>query len=164
VRARLVVTGVVTIALSLVGVVHAQTAVGGAGRGGTLGPIDALGQEVRRAPASSAPSPRLPDGTVDLNGLWIGGGPVVSIAQGLKPGETLPLLPIAAQLKDLRGRPKNEVDDPHLWCMPMGVPRTTPYPFRFVQNYTHRAPPQPCTLKTMCTMRCTSPNRFASRS
>lgn len=110
------------------------------GRGGSLGPIDALGQQVRRPPAPTGPAPRLPDGTVDLSGLWIGGGPVNSIAQGLKPGEELPLLPIARQLRDLRSQPKNETDDPHLWCMPMGVPRTTPYPFRFVQNYTHKAP------------------------
>jgi hypothetical protein len=131
----LLIAGIVVVALRAG--VQAQ---GGAGRGGTLGPIDALGQEVRRPPASSAPAPRLPDGSIDLNGLWIGGGPVVSIAQGLKPGETLPLLPLARQLKDLRGTAKNEIDDPHLWCMPMGVPRTTPYPFRFVQNYTHKAP------------------------
>ena len=37
-------------------------------------------------------------------------------------------------------RATRETDDPHLWCMPMGVPRSTPYPFRFVQNYTHKAP------------------------
>jgi hypothetical protein len=82
----------------------------------------------------------LPDGTVDLNGLWSGGGPVNSIAQGLPKGQTLPLLPLAKQLMDLRSQPKNETDDPHLWCMPMGVPRSVPYPFRFVQNYTHKAP------------------------
>jgi hypothetical protein len=111
---------------------------GGAGRGGTLGPVDALGQEVRRPPAPTGPSPRLPDGTVDLNGLWIGGGPVISIAQGLQPGETLPLLPSAKAI--MADRATRETDDPHLWCMPMGVPRTTPYPFRFVQNYTHRTP------------------------
>ena len=37
-------------------------------------------------------------------------------------------------------RATREMDDPFFWCMPMGVPRTTPYPFRFVQNYTHKAP------------------------
>jgi hypothetical protein len=115
-------------------------AQGGGGRGGALGPIDALGQDVRRPPASTAPAPRLPDGTIDLNGLWIGGGPVVSIGAGLKQGESLPLLPLARQLRDLRSTAKNETDDPHLWCMPMGVPRTTPYPWRFVQNYSHKAP------------------------
>ena len=36
-------------------------------------------------------------------------------------------------------RATREMDDPLFWCMPMGVPRITPYPFRFVQNYTHKA-------------------------
>jgi hypothetical protein len=111
---------------------------GGRGRGNTppLGPVNALGQEVRRPPSPTGPAPRLPDGTVDLNGLWSGGGPVGSIAQGLPKGETLPLLPAAKTLMASR----IESDDPHLWCLPMGVPRSTPYPFRFVQNYTHKAP------------------------
>ena len=149
-RALLIVAGIVTAALPFLG--HEATSAQGAqapaagaasqggGRGGTLGPVNALGQEVKRPPVPTGPPPRLPDGTVDLNGLWNGGGPVNSIAQGLKPGETLPLLPIAKQLMDLRAQPKNETDDPHLWCMPMGVPRSVPYPFRFVQNYTHKAP------------------------
>jgi hypothetical protein len=109
---------------------------GGGNTKGVLGPVNALGQEVKRAPVPTGPSPRLPDGTVDLNGLWIGGGPVGSIAQGLPKGETLPLLPAAKTLMASR----NEANDPHLWCLPMGVPRSTPYPFRFVQNYTHKAP------------------------
>ena len=153
-RALLIVAGFMTVALPLLGQapasivgVQAQAAAaapqggqGGGGRGGVLGPVNALGQEVKRAPTPTGPAPRLPDGTVDLNGLWNGGGPVNSIAQGLPPGETLPLLPIAKQLMDLRAKPQNETDDPHLWCMPMGVPRSVPYPFRFVQNYTHKAP------------------------
>ena len=149
-RNLLLVTGVVVLALPLFSQApaHAQgggqgaasAPQGGGGNRGVLGPVNALGQEVKRPPVPTGPPPRLPDGTVDLNGLWNGGGPVNSIAQGLKPGETLPLLPLAKQLMDLRSQPKNETDDPHLWCMPMGVPRSVPYPFRFVQNYTHKAP------------------------
>jgi hypothetical protein len=30
--------------------------------------------------------------------------------------------------------------EPHNQCLPMGVPRVTPFPYRFVQNYTHKAP------------------------
>ena len=116
-----------------------QGGQGGETGRGVLGPVGALGQEVvKRAPGSTEPAPRLPDGTIDLNGLWVGGGPVNSIAQGLKKGETLPLLPAAKALMDQRAT--RETDDPHLWCMPMGVPRSTPYPFRFVQNYTHKKP------------------------
>ena len=150
-RNLLFVTGVVVLALPLFSQVPAHAQGGSRGQGrqllrkvvgaaGRLGPVNALGQEVKRPPVPTGPTPRLPDGTVDLNGLWNGGGPVNSIAQGLPKGETLPLLPLAKQLMDLRAQPKNETDDPHLWCMPMGVPRSVPYPFRFVQNYTHKAP------------------------
>ena len=35
-------------------------------------------------------------------------------------------------------RSTRETDDPHLWCQ--WACRSTPYPFRFVQNYTHKKP------------------------
>jgi hypothetical protein len=52
---------------------------GGAAAGGQrgtepLGGVAALGQEVRRKPAPTGPVPHLPDATVDLSGLWVGGG------------------------------------------------------------------------------------------
>jgi len=133
VRKFLVLTAILGMAVPLLA---QQAPAGGRGNQPPLGPVNALGQEVKRPPAATGPTPRLPDGTVDLNGLWSGGGPVGSIGQGLKQGETLPLLPAAKALMDTR----IESDDPHLWCLPMGVPRSTPYPFRFVQNYTHKAP------------------------
>jgi len=105
---------------------------------GALGQVGALGQEVvRRAPPPTGPAPRLPDGTIDLNGLWVGGGPGGNLVTqgGLKDAD-LPILPAAKKLMDSR----KEEEDPHYFCMPMGVPRSTPYPFRFVQNYTHRKP------------------------
>ena len=135
VRQLLVAAGIMLVILPLI--VRAQLRAGG-GPGGVLGPLNSLGQEVRLPPPPSGPTPRLPDGTIDLNGVWNGGGPGGALAQGLKPGETLPLLPSAKALMDLRAT--REMDDPFFWCMPMGVPRTTPYPFRFVQNYTHKAP------------------------
>jgi len=104
---------------------------------GALGQVGALGQEVRRAPLATGPAPRLPDGTIDLNGLWVGGGPLFNMVTqgGLKEAD-LPILPAAKKLMDSR----KEEEDPHYFCMPMGVPRSTPYPFRFVQNYSHKAP------------------------
>ena len=101
---------------------------------GSLGTIGALGQEVKRPPVRNEPAPRLPDGTVSFDGVWVGGGPVNDIAQGLPKGEKLPLLPAAVKLMEYRAQ--HETDDPHLWCMPMGVPRSTPYPFKFVQDIT----------------------------
>jgi len=97
----------------------------------------ALGQAVRIPPAPTGPVPRLPDGTVDLSGLWIGGGPIQDMERdgGLQPGE-IPLLPWANAL--MESRKENEWEDPHYWCYPMGVPRTTPYPWRFVQTPSYK--------------------------
>lgn len=90
-----------------------------------------------RPAAPDPPVPRLPDGTVDLDGLWVGGGPVQDFEEqaNLKPGE-IPLLPAARTLMESR-RPE---DDPHAYCMPQGSVRMTPYPYRFIQNTTHKAP------------------------
>jgi hypothetical protein len=100
-----------------------QAAEGGRGRGN------------RPRVALDGPVPRYPDGTVDLGGAWTGGGPVQDMeAQGkFKPGE-IPLLPWAKTLMESR----TPEDDPHAYCMPMGVPRQAGnYPWRFVQYPTH---------------------------
>lgn len=130
VKTLLAVAGIVAV----VGPLPAQAQ----GGGGDFGNVGALGQRVERPPAPTGPTPTLPDGTVDLDGLWAGGGSGGDLASGLPEGETLPLLPLAEQLMVARARIPG--DDPHLWCMPMGVPRSTPYPFRFLPNYTHEAP------------------------
>jgi len=105
---------------------------------GVLGPIDALGQQVTRPPAPTGPAPRLPDGTIDLgSGIWVSSpsfGPDIGV--GLKSGDVLPLLPSARALMASR----KPADDPVNWCLPLGVLRYSPYPFRFIQNYTHRKP------------------------
>ena len=62
------------------------------GGGGVLGPVDALGQQVRRPPPPTTPPPRLPDGTVDLgDGIWVYNTFGADIGLGLKKGETMPL-------------------------------------------------------------------------
>ena len=99
-----------------------------------LGRVEALGQEVKAPPVRNEPPPRLPDGTVSFDGLWVGGGPINDIAQGLPKGEKLPLTPKGVELMAYRAQ--HESDDPHVWCMPMGIPRSTPYPFRWVQDIT----------------------------
>jgi len=96
------------------------------GPGGGLG-----GGSRSRRVLPKGPVPRLPDGTVDLSGAWVGGGPVQDMeVQGrFKPGE-IPLLPAARKLMESR-KPE---DDPHAHCMPMGVPRQAGgYPWRFIQ-------------------------------
>jgi len=79
------------------------------------------------------PTPRLADGHPDLSGVWNGGGPVGDLAQGLAPGETIPLLPAAKALMDKR----QSKDDPEANCLPTGIPRIAPYPWRIVQDPTH---------------------------
>ena len=99
-------------------------------------PIGALGQTVRRPPPPTGPTPRLPDGTPDFSGVWVGGGAVGDMERdgGLKPGEIDALLrPEAKKLRDSR----NEVDEPYLQCLPAGIVRGTPYPWRMVRTPTH---------------------------
>lgn len=79
------------------------------------------------------PAPRLADGHPDLSGVWQGGGPVGDLGQGLAPGETIPLLPAAKAIMDKR----QSNDDPEANCLPTGIPRIAPYPWRIVQTPTH---------------------------
>jgi hypothetical protein len=83
--------------------------------------------------APSGPAPMLPDGTPDLSGVWQGGGPVGDLAEGLPKGETIPLLPEAKKIMEAR----QSKDDPEANCLPTGVPRIAPYPWRIVQTPTH---------------------------
>jgi len=93
--------------------------------------------DVRRArrpdPTLHGPVPRLPDGHPDLSGVWQGGGPVGDIAQGLAKGETIPILPAAKAIMDKR----QSNQDPEANCLPTGIPRIAPYPWRIVQTPTH---------------------------
>jgi len=84
-------------------------------------------------PVATKPAPRLPNGQPDFAGLWQGGGPINDIADGLPKGETLPLLPAARKILDSR----LSKDDPQANCLPSGVPRIAPYPWRIVQTPTH---------------------------
>jgi hypothetical protein len=83
------------------------------------------------------PVPRLHDGKPDLSGPWVGGGSNQDIERdgGLKPDE-LPLLPWAKALRDSR----NERDEPYVFCTPMSIPRSNPYPWRFVHSFTAKGP------------------------
>jgi hypothetical protein len=85
------------------------------------------------AEVTSRPVPRLPDGKIDLTGPWVGGGSIADVERdgGLQPGE-LPLLPWARELRDKR----RSQDDPYTICLPMSVPRTNIYPWKFAMSYT----------------------------
>jgi hypothetical protein len=83
--------------------------------------------------ALDGPAPRLANGQIDLSGIWLGGGPIANITEGLPPGEVVPLLPSAKAILDAR----QSKDDPQASCLPSGVPRVAPYPWRIVQTPTH---------------------------
>ena len=97
-------------------------ATSGAGSGGLNNP--AITPEV-----PDLEVPRLPNGRPDFSGVWTGGGPIGDIREGLMPGEELVLLPGAQAIFDSR----MSADDPEANCLPTGVPRIAPYPWRIVQ-------------------------------
>ena len=84
--------------------------------------------------AAPAPTPRTADGKVDFSGIW---GPdrrfIYDINDALKPGETLPIQEWALKVTLER----LSKDDPEALCLPTGVPRQAPYPWRIVQTPTH---------------------------
>src|SRR5262249_10043529 len=96
-------------------------------------PAQAQGGQQRVIPAPKGPAPRLSDGKPDLSGVWRGGGPVQDLAVGLAKGETIPLLPEAEKLMKSR----QSKDDPEANCLPTGIPRIAPYPWRILQTPTH---------------------------
>jgi len=89
----------------------------------------------RNQPAPpTGPVVKLQDGTVDLSGVWLGGGASdADISRALKPGDKLIMLPWAEQLVKTR----QSKEDPEANCLPAGVPRGSPYPWRIVQTPTH---------------------------
>jgi hypothetical protein len=115
------------LALAAFGHLQAQGGVGQIQVGGS--PV------VPDSEVTSKPVPRLPDGTVDITGPWVGGGSNGNIERdgGLKPGE-LPLLPWAKELMSKR----LEKDEPYTACLPMSVPRVNPYPWKFALSYTSK--------------------------
>jgi hypothetical protein len=85
---------------------------------------------------SSRPAPRTPDGKPNLSGLW---GPdghfIIDISAALKPGEKLPLQPWALKLTEERlSKPGAKQQDPKANCLPDGVPREDPFPWRIIQT------------------------------
>ena len=107
----------------------------------------------------AGPAPRLPDGHIDLVGQWTGGGPIGDIAQGMAmvpcdtPGavrqapangrteaQAPPIcregIPLSAEGKRVLATHMSK-DDPEANCLPTGVPRQSPYPWRIVQDKTH---------------------------
>src|SRR5436190_10867674 len=82
----------------------------------------------------AAPTPRTSRGKVDFSGIW---SPdrnfIYDVHDALKKGEVLPLQPWAEKV----ARERLSKDDPEALCLPTGVPRQAPYPWRILQAATH---------------------------
>jgi hypothetical protein len=86
------------------------------------------------AKAGPRPAPRTAAGKVDLSGIWSADPNFISdLNDALQPGESLPLQAWAAALT----RERLSKDDPPAHCLPTGVPRQTPHPWRIAQGSTH---------------------------
>jgi len=96
-----------------------------------LAAIPAFAQNAGRITTGTGPAPKAADGHPDLSGLW-SPQPNFSfdIGKALKPGSTIDPLPWAAKIA--AGRHAKE--DPEANCLPTGVPRVAPYPWKIVQN------------------------------
>lgn len=86
-----------------------------------------------KAKVPTGPAPRSADGKPDLSGIW---SPdrnfIYDISSALKKGETLPIQAWAAKV----AKERMSKDDPEANCLPTGVPRQAPYPWRIAQTPT----------------------------
>ncbi len=98
---------------------------------GAQGQSVLTGGGVENKPAPGGPAPRTRDGKPDLSGVW---GPdrnfIYDISSALKKGDELPLQNWAAEL----AKKRRSKDDPEANCLPTGVPRMAPYPWKIVQT------------------------------
>ncbi|HVZ22258.1 MAG TPA: hypothetical protein VG871_14400 [Vicinamibacterales bacterium] len=102
--------------------------------GAFASPARGQGEAIRTAkpaPTASKPAPRTAAGRISLSGIW---SPdrnfIYDINGALAKGDTLPIQPWALKTTLARG----SKDDPEANCLPTGVPRQAPYPWRIVQT------------------------------
>src|SRR5258708_4685892 len=89
-----------------------------------------------RGPAPpTGPAPRLASGRIDFTGVWRPGDIflIEDISLGLKSGDTISLKPAAERLM----KKHESKEDPEANCLPTGVPRHAPYPWKIVETPTH---------------------------
>ena len=83
-------------------------------------------------PVPQGPTPRLANGRADFSGVWRPGDIflIEDISLGLKPGETVPVNDWSKQVMSKHF----SKDDPEANCLPTGVPRHAPYPWKIVET------------------------------
>ena len=79
------------------------------------------------------PASKLADGRPDFSGVWLGVYGHFDLAQRISKGGEVPLNEAGKVLMASR----QSKDDPEANCLPTGVPRTAPYPWRMLQTPTH---------------------------
>jgi hypothetical protein len=88
-------------------------------------------------PNLTAPAPRLPDGKVDLSGIWEPISPkyLRDLAADLKPGE-VPYQPWAKALVDSRADGSHAREESDANCLPQGIPKiaAAPAPWKIIQS------------------------------
>ena len=93
----------------------------------------ALAQTAQLKARPASLTPKAADGKPDLSGIWTPDRTFIyDISTSLAKGEELPLQPWAAKL----AKERMSKDDPEANCLPAGVPRMAPYPWKIVQTPT----------------------------
>jgi hypothetical protein len=114
-----------TLCLCTLSALAQDTATDPAG-GGT-----ALASMAKLKAQPAGPTPRAIDGKPDFTGIWTPDRTFIyDISTSLKPGEELPIQPWAERLT----KEHMSKDDPEANCLPAGVPRMAPYPWKIVQT------------------------------
>jgi hypothetical protein len=82
--------------------------------------------------APSPPAPRLASGRVDFSGVWRPGDIflIEDISLGLKKGDMIAPTPATEEIM----KKHLSKDDPESGCLPTGVPRQAPYPWKIVES------------------------------
>jgi hypothetical protein len=82
--------------------------------------------------AAPQPAPRLASGRVDFSGVWRPADIflIEDISLGLKKGDTIAPTPATEEIM----KKHLSKDDPESGCLPTGVPRQAPYPWKIVES------------------------------
>jgi hypothetical protein len=102
----------------------------------TVAMLPALAQtpaaQTPAAKAPAQPAPHLASGRVDFSGVWRPADIflIEDISLGLKKGDSIALTPAAEEIM----KRHLSKDDPETNCLPTGVPRQAPYPWKIVES------------------------------